>query len=63
MLFRSGKPWYLITTNSPVTYTGTVNGNDATLVDSTGATLSSPIDISCTVVQHIMEQHRQQVVQ
>ena len=46
---NTGKPWYLITTNSPVTYTGTVNGNDATLVDSTGATLSSPIDISCTV--------------
>ena len=38
---NSSQTWYLITTNSPITYTGKVNSN--------GTTLSSTNDVSCTI--------------
>ncbi len=38
---NASKTWYLITTNSPITYTGKVNSN--------GTTLSSTNDVSCTI--------------
>ena len=38
---NASKTWYLITTNSPITYTGKVNSN--------GTTVSSTNDVSCTI--------------
>ena len=38
---NASQTWYLITTNSPITYTGKVNSN--------GTTLSSTNDVSCTI--------------
>ena len=38
---NASKTWYLITKNSPITYTGKVNSN--------GTTLSSTNDVSCTI--------------